>query len=94
MKQVCCGYGAKHANTKGYDCAIIPAPSKADTGAALMNAWNGFCGGELGTIADSIVTKTICCKYCTLEKDTDLCTIAGLRKFCSENLWNELFKNH
>ena len=75
MKQVCCGYGAKHANTKGYDCAIIPAPSKADTGAALMNAWNGFCGGELGTIADSIVTKTICCKYYTLEWNTDLCRL-------------------
>ena len=68
----CCGYsqnGAKVAErskgTNGYDCVMIPGASKqADKGALISGAVNGFCGGELASIAaGSVIAATICCKF-------------------------------
>ena len=63
IKGFCCNYGTGCAKTAtGFDCAIIPSPSKTN-GDALAIAYEGFCGGELSTIANSIDAKTVCCKY-------------------------------
>ena len=69
MTSKCCGYGTDAGDTtKGFDCAIIPGASKKATSGGLAQtlpggAANGFCGGELGTIADSIAAATVCCEY-------------------------------
>ena len=62
IKGYCCSYNTDCGKTAtGYDCAIIPSPSKTG-GTSLAIAFEGFCGGELSTIASSIVAKTVCCK--------------------------------
>ena len=62
IKGYCCSYNTDCGKTAtGFDCAIIPSPSKTD-GSSLAIAFEGFCGGELSTIASSIVAKTVCCK--------------------------------
>ena len=60
-KAHCCSYGTAFSKTAtGYDCAKIPAPSKA-AGTSFPAGAYGFCGGELGT-AGAIVAATVCCK--------------------------------
>ena len=62
IKGYCCSYNTAYDKTAtGFDCAIIPSPSKTG-GTSLAIAYEGFCGGELSTIASSIVAKTVCCK--------------------------------
>ena len=62
IKGYCCSYNTDCGKTAtGFDCALIPSPSKTD-GASLSIAHEGFCGGELSTIASSIDAKTVCCK--------------------------------
>merc|ERR1711971_183224 len=62
IKGYCCSYNTDCGKTAtGFDCAIIPSPSKTG-GTSLAIAFEGFCGGELSTIASSIVAKTVCSK--------------------------------
>ena len=57
----CCSYGTACDKTEtGFDCAIIPSPSKTG-GTEFFTGFQGFCGGELGTAAGTDA-KTICCK--------------------------------
>ena len=64
IKGYCCSYNTDCGKTAtGFDCALIPSPSKLADGASLAIAFEGFCGGELSTIANSIDAKTVCCKY-------------------------------
>ena len=63
IKGYCCSYNTDCGKTAtGFDCALIPSPSKLADGASLSIAFEGFCGGELSTIANSIDAKTVCCK--------------------------------
>lgn len=58
----CCNIGTKLSKvTNGYDCLIIPAPSKTGS-TTLVAGQDGFCGGNLGTAAGT-TAKTICCKF-------------------------------
>jgi hypothetical protein len=62
IKAFCCSYGSKITKTEtGFDCAKIPGASKVG-GTSLAIAAYGFCGGELGTIAESVIAATVCCK--------------------------------
>ena len=45
----------------------------------ISGAANGFCGGELGVIADSIAAATVCCKF---PKKCLLVTIVALSSVC------------
>ena len=63
IKGYCCSYNTDCGKTAtGFDCALIPSPSKEADGASLAIAFEGFCGGELSTIASSVIAKTVCCK--------------------------------
>jgi len=63
IKGYCCSYNTDCGKTAtGFDCALIPSPSKLADGASLSIAFEGFCGGELSTIANSIDAKTVCSK--------------------------------
>ena len=63
IKGYCCSYNTDCGKTAtGFDCALIPSPSKLADGASLSIAFEGFCGGELSTIANSMDAKTVCCK--------------------------------
>lgn len=58
----CCTYGTLCDKTAtGFDCALIPSPSNT-AGTSLSIAFGGFCGGELSTIAASVIAKTVCSK--------------------------------
>merc|ERR1739844_580657 len=62
IKGYCCSYNTAYDKTAtGFDCAIIPSPSKTG-GTSLAIAFEGFCGGELSTIAASVIAKTVCSK--------------------------------
>ena len=62
-KGFCCNYGSKYDKTAtGFDCAIIPNPSKMTDGVTLVAGNDGFCGGKLGS-ASGANSKTVCCKY-------------------------------
>ena len=78
MTSKCCGYGTDAGDTAvGFDCVLIPGASKLATAAGLAQTLKsgggfGFCGGELGTIADGAAAATICCKYNVIYTRTHL----------------------
>ena len=63
VKGQCCNYGSKYDKTAtGYDCAIIPSPSKFADSIALHKGNDGFCGGQFASM-DGTAALTVCCKY-------------------------------
>ena len=61
---MCCGYGSKGTDTKGFDCIMIPGASKAAT--ALTPTPNqSFCGKSQGLFTGTKTgagSKTVCSK--------------------------------
>ena len=59
----CCSYKNDGMLTgSGWDCVKIPAATKkGGTTLGVVGAY-GFCGGELATIADSVISASVCSK--------------------------------
>merc|ERR1711971_124357 len=59
LKSACCSYGTACTKTTGFDCAIIPSPSKTG-GTSLVAGFWGICGGELGTEDGVDAAASVC----------------------------------